>query len=136
MVALTVILPVRDAEPYLDAAVDSIRQQTFADFELLIIDDASSDGSVDTASRHAKQDPRIHVLANTGRGLVAALNFGIERARAPLIARMDADDIAMPTRFDLQVAHMTDDPGLAVLGTGWIRNRCERATTRHGNTAP
>ena len=121
MTALTVLLPVRDGEAYLDAAIASLRSQTFTDFELLVIDDGSRDSTAEIAARHASEDARVQLHPNPRSGIVAALNFGIERARAPLIARMDADDIALPERFERQMARMAVEPDLLVLGTATIR---------------
>ena len=121
MVALSVLLPVRDGEATLDAAISSIRQQSFRDFELLVLDDGSRDASPDIATRHAAEDPRVRLLANPASGIVAALNFGIESAQAPLVARMDADDIALPERFERQLARLAAEPELLVLGTATIR---------------
>ena len=126
MTALSVLLPVRNGQAYLDEAIASIRQQTFGDFELLVVDDRSDDGSAAIVARHALEDARVQLLANPGTGLVAALNFGIERARAPLIARMDADDIALPARFERQLARMAAEPDLLVLGTATTRVDAER----------
>ncbi|MGE3306516.1 MAG: glycosyltransferase family 2 protein [Rhizobiaceae bacterium] len=121
MAALSVILPVRDGEKYIDAAIASIRAQTFGDFELLVIDDGSRDGTAAIVERHAAADPRIRLLPNGGAGgLVSALNFALSQAQAPLIARMDADDIAMPDRFERQMARMLAEPDLQVLGGGYI----------------
>lgn len=121
MAALTVLLPVFNGQAYLDEAIASIRRQSFADFDFLIIDDGSTDGSSAIAAKHAAEDRRIRLLANPGKGLVDGLNFGIAQASTPLIARMDADDIAMPERLALQVARMAAEPDLLVLGTGSIR---------------
>jgi glycosyltransferase involved in cell wall biosynthesis len=121
MVALSVLLPVRDGEATLDAAISSIRQQSFRDFELLVLDDGSRDASPDIATRHAAEDPRVRLLANPASGIVAALNFGIESAQAPLVARMDADDVALPERFERQLARLAAEPELLVLGTATIR---------------
>jgi hypothetical protein len=121
MVALTVVLPVHNGEAYLDEAIASIRRQTFADFELLVIDDRSDDRSAAIAAGHAAEDARVRLLANSGEGLVAALNFGVERATAKLIARMDADDVALPARFERQMARMTAEPDVLVLGTATVR---------------
>lgn len=121
MVALTVLLPVRNGEAHLDEAMASIRGQTFRDFELLVIDDGSEDRSAAIVARHAAEDDRVRLMANPGAGLIAALNFGIERASTELVARMDADDIALPTRFERQMARMAAEPDLLVLGTATRR---------------
>ena len=134
MVALTVLLPVRDGAAYLDAAIASIRRQTFADFELLVVDDGSSDASPAIAARHVNEDARVRVHASPGEGLVAALNFGIERSGASLVARMDADDISLPTRFERQVARMAAEPDLLVLGTATVR--MDAQGRRVGTTVP
>jgi glycosyltransferase involved in cell wall biosynthesis len=129
MVALTVLLPVRNGERWLDAAIASISGQTFGDFELLVIDDGSTDGTAGIIARHAAEDSRLVPLTNPGSGLVAGLNFGISRAQAPFIARMDADDIALPARFERQVERMTSEPDLLVLGTGYFRIDAEGRRT-------
>ena len=126
MVALTVVLPVHNGQSFLDDAIISIRGQTFRDFELLVIDDRSEDHSAAIAARHAADDARVMLHANRGSGLVAALNFGIERANATLIARMDADDIALPARFERQMARLAAEPDLLVLGTATIRIDAQR----------
>jgi glycosyltransferase involved in cell wall biosynthesis len=121
LVALSVVLPVRDGQEFLEAALASLRAQTFADFELLVIDDGSRDATLSIASRHAAEDPRVKVLHNPGKGLVDALNFGLNKARAEIVARMDADDIALPTRFERQLEHWAGEPGLLALGTATVR---------------
>jgi glycosyltransferase involved in cell wall biosynthesis len=126
---LAVLLPVKNGERWLDAAIASIRAQTFTDFELLAIDDGSTDGTAAIIARHASEDSRVLPLANPKRGLVSGLNFGLSRAQAPLVARMDADDIALPTRFERQVARMSAEPDLLVLGTGYFRIDAEGKRT-------
>ena len=121
VVALSVVLPVFNGEASLDEAISSITRQSFGDFELLVVDDGSSDGSAAIARRHAAADPRVKLRSNPGKGLVAALNHGIEQASADLIARMDADDVALPARFERQMARMGGEPDLLVLGTATIR---------------
>ena len=115
--AISVVLPVYNAERYLREAVDSILAQTFTDFELILINDGSTDGSGDICREYSQNDPRIVLIDRPNGGLVSALNDGIAKARAPLIARMDADDISMPERFACQYAHMMEHPNLAVLGS-------------------
>ena len=119
--AISVILPVYNVEAYVREAVESILAQTFMDFELIIINDGSTDGSGAILRELAPRDARIVLVEQPNGGLVSALNEGIKRARADLIARMDADDVAMPERFALQHAHMVQEPELAVLGS-FIRN--------------
>ena len=115
--AISVILPVYNAEAYVCEAVESILAQTFTDFECIIINDGSTDGSGAILRELAERDARIVLVERPNGGLVSALNKGLEMARADLIARMDADDVAMPERFALQHARMVQEPELAVLGS-------------------
>lgn len=102
--AVSVVMPVRDALPYLDECVRSILGQTFADFEFVILDDASTDGSADALRRWSRADARIRLFESREQlGLSGSSNFVVRRARAPLVARMDADDVAHPERLARQV---------------------------------
>lgn len=114
--AVSVILPARDAVGTLPAALDSLRAQTLRDIEILVIDDGSTDATVDVARRASREDPRIGLLDGRGRGLVAALNLGIAAARAPLIARMDADDVSLPERLALQKGYLDMSPDVGLVG--------------------
>jgi glycosyltransferase involved in cell wall biosynthesis len=114
---VSVILPVRNGGSYLPLAVESVLQQTFGSFELLVIDDASSDGSISLLEPMATRDPRLRLLRNPGSGLVAALNFGLSQAQAEFVARMDADDIALPERLSRQVEFLETMPEISVVGT-------------------
>lgn len=114
---LSVVLPVHNAAPYVDAAITSILQQTFTDLEVIVVDDRSTDGSLALVREHEAQDSRLHVIElDEQLGVAGALNVGLARVTAPLVARMDADDVARPDRFALQVAEMDRDPDLGVLG--------------------
>lgn len=115
--AISVVLPVYNAEAYVREAVESILAQSFTDFELIAINDGSTDDSGAILRELAARDTRIVLVERPNDGLVSALNEGIKIARAELIARMDADDVAMPERFALQHARMVQEPGLAVLGS-------------------
>lgn len=116
---VSVLLPVYEGERYLREAVDSILNQTFTDFELIIIDDASPDRSGEIISSY--DDPRIRFIQNgTNLGLTATLNKGLELACGKYIARMDQDDISYPERLSKQVAFMESRPELAASGT-WAR---------------
>ena len=117
---ISVVMPVRDGEAYLAEAVESILSQTFADFEFIIIDDGSKDRTPDILKEFAKRHSRIRLHRIEGRGIVAALNLGIAVAQSEYIARMDADDIALPQRFAVQLEQMDADPDLLVLGSAAI----------------
>lgn len=100
MPKISVLMPVWNAERFLAEAVESILAQTFADFEFLIIDDGSTDGSLRILQSY--QDPRIRVFGLGHRGIVQALNFGVKHAKTEWLARMDADDISAPDRLEVQ----------------------------------
>lgn len=114
---LSVVLPVRDGQATLEDAVQSLAVQSMGDFELLLIDDGSRDGTPSLMAALAAADARITCLSTGGAGLVAALNLGLARARAPLVARMDADDVSLPGRFEASLVALQDER-LAAVGTG------------------
>jgi hypothetical protein len=116
---LSVIMPVYNGAPFLDQAVASILGQTFPDFELVILDDGSEDATPSLLRECAAKDARISVVSGGRRGLVATLNDGLRRARADIVARMDADDVAYPERFARQYARISGAQDLWVLGTRW-----------------
>lgn len=111
---ISVVMPVRNGGEYLDSAVNSILRQTYSDIELILIDDHSTDHAI---SRLDLSDGRIKVIKNTGQGIVSALNLGIKHARMPFIARMDADDIALPERLDRQLNYLADHPEVQICGS-------------------
>lgn len=113
---ISVVLPFRNGRRHLGQALQSVQQQDYDDFELLAVDDGSTDGAAGLVRTFAAADPRIRVLKADGRGLPAALNTGIAAAAGRYIARMDGDDIALPTRFGAQVAALQGDPDLLVIG--------------------
>lgn len=117
---LSVVMPVRNGGGYLDAALASIRRQTFADIEIVVVDDRSTDGTALLLARHAAEDGRVRVLTATGAGIVDALNQGFAEARADLVGRMDADDVSEPDRLARQVVEMDARPDLVLLGTGAV----------------
>lgn len=114
---VSVLLPVYNARRYVAAAVESILAQTFADFELIVLDDGSTDGSQQILESLAAKDSRIRLIRHPNMGLLRTLNLGISQCRGEFIARMDADDIAMPNRFRAQVEFLSAHPEVAVLGT-------------------
>lgn len=118
--ALSVALPVYNAGRHLVPAVSSILGQTFGDFELIAVDDGSTDGSRSVLERFAAADPRVRLISRPNTGIVGALNDACHAARAPLLARMDADDIAFPDRFAHQVDYLATHPEVVALGAGVI----------------
>ena len=119
MPKISVILPVYNAEKYIEDAVNSILNQTYTNFEFIIINDGSTDNSLALLTDLAKQDKRIILISRENKGLIATLNEAISIAKGDFIARMDADDIALPQRFEKQINHLNAHPDVAVLGTGY-----------------
>lgn len=115
--AISVVLPVYNAEAYVREAVGSILAQSFTDFELIAINDGSTDDSGAILRELATHDARIILIEQPNEGAASARNKALEMARAELIALMDADDVSIPERFALQHAHMVQEPKLAVLGS-------------------
>jgi glycosyltransferase involved in cell wall biosynthesis len=115
---VTVLMGVFNGLPHLAHAIRSIQNQTLRDFEFLIIDDASTDGSDRVISQCAQTDPRIRVLTNeVNRGLGAVLHRGVQEARGALVARMDADDVSVPERLERQLNYFADHPRTDVVGS-------------------
>lgn len=114
--AISVLMPVYNAEHYIAEAVESILKQTFTDFEFIIINDGSTDRSLEILQRYAEQDSRIRLISRENRGLVKTLNEGLTLAKAPLIARMDADDVAYPNRFAVQKDFLDKNPDCVCVG--------------------
>jgi len=106
---ISVLMPTRNAEAFVGEAVESILGQTVIDFELLVLDGGSTDRTLTILAGFG--DPRLRVLAVPGAGIVAALNYGLEHARAPWVARQDADDISLPRRFELQLNALKGERG-------------------------
>jgi glycosyltransferase involved in cell wall biosynthesis len=115
---VSVLLPVRDEGPYLAEALASLSAQTFDDFEVLVVDDGSRDGSAGIADAHARADSRFRVFRQPQSGLVAALERGRANAGGRYLARMDGDDVALPHRLEVQVAALEADEALAACGGG------------------
>jgi glycosyltransferase involved in cell wall biosynthesis len=110
---VSVLLAVHDDARYLPGAVESVLQQTVRDLELIVVDDGSTDETSDILG--ALDDPRVVLLRNDSQlGLAASLNRALDRAKGKYVARLDADDVALPERLERQLARMTE---VAVLGT-------------------
>ena len=114
---LTVAMSVYNNAPYLAEAMDSILRQSFTDFEFLIVNDGSTDGSGAVIDAYALRDPRIRVIHQDNRGLVVSLNRLFAEASAAWVARMDGDDVALPERLAAQWDFVSANPGHGVVGT-------------------
>jgi glycosyltransferase involved in cell wall biosynthesis len=115
---LSVVMPVHNALPHLDAAIQSILDQSYGDFQFVIYDDASSDGSTERLRDWARKDRRICIFeGESNLGPVGSSAFIVEHSSAPLIARMDADDISAPERLKRQFDLLRDNPRAGLVGT-------------------
>jgi glycosyltransferase involved in cell wall biosynthesis len=113
---ISVLMPVYNTEKYLNEAIDSILGQSFSDFELIIIDDASTDNSINIINSY--QDERIiFIQKEKNTGYTDSLNMGIQMAKGKYIARMDSDDISLPLRFEKQVVFLENNPEVILCGT-------------------
>lgn len=115
--ALTVAMSVYNGERFLVPAIESILAQTFTDFEFLIVDDGSSDKSAAIIESYAARDARIRPIIRENHGLIVSLNQMLAEARAPIIARMDADDISRQDRFEKQMAFLAANPDHGIVGS-------------------
>jgi glycosyltransferase involved in cell wall biosynthesis len=123
---VSILLPVYNGARYLGAALDSLRAQTFTDFEIVAIDDGSTDETPAILAAYAQREPRLRVLRQaTNQGIAAALNAGIAAARGAYLARMDADDVSAPQRLEKQVAFMDAHPEIGACGTGMQNAKAE-----------
>jgi GT2 family glycosyltransferase len=117
---LSVVMPVRNAAPFLDASITSILGQTKADFEFVILDDASTDGSRDLLRAWARRDARIRLIeSDTRLGLAGSANRVVSEARGSICARMDSDDVSAPDRLARQCAVLEAHPEASVVATLW-----------------
>jgi GT2 family glycosyltransferase len=117
---VSVIMPVYNAVPFLKEAVESILRQTFSNFEFLIFDDGSTDGSREILKRYAARDRRIRLEQREHGGYTRLINEGIELSRGQFIARMDADDISEPTRLKRQLDFLLSHPEHAAVGSNFL----------------
>lgn len=116
---VTVLMAVRNGLPYVTEAVESVLGQTFRDFELVIVEDASTDGTLERL--RAFTDPRIRLVCNDShQGQTRSLNRGLEIAKGRYVARIDADDICLPERLETQVRFLNENPDIALAASRWI----------------
>jgi glycosyltransferase involved in cell wall biosynthesis len=128
--SISVILPVYNASKFVKEAIQSVLDQTFTDFELIVINDGSSDESLKIIRSFT--DSRIQVINNPNNlGLIATLNLGISIAKGKYIARMDADDISLPHRFQKQFDFLEANPSVGVLGTAYQTIEKNPRTIQH-----
>jgi hypothetical protein len=132
---ISVLMPVYNAVRFVADAIESVLAQTLKEFEFIIIDDGSTDGSTDLLRRFSGQDTRIRLVSRPNTGFVAALNEGLLLAHGRYVARMDADDISLPDRFAKQVAFLESHPDVAVVG-GAIRFLTEDGLSTSGFNPP
>jgi len=124
---VSVILPIYNAESFIEEALNSVFSQTYRNFELIAIDDGSTDSSLAILRRIVDNDKRVRVVARENRGLIRTLNQGIDMAKGSLVARMDADDICETWRLECQVRFMGNNPSVVCVG-GQIKliDKCGR----------
>lgn len=116
---VSVVLPCYKAERFLAEALDSLLGQTYGKLEILALDDGSSDGTLRILEEFAARDTRVRALRNaTNQGVIRTLNRGVAEARGEIVARMDADDVAAPTRIERQVEVLAGRPEIDLVGTG------------------
>jgi glycosyltransferase involved in cell wall biosynthesis len=116
---ISVDMSVYNSDQFLSEAIESVLHQTLQDFEFIIVDDASKDASLQILENYQKKDNRIHILRNEiNSGLGSSLQRGIDASRGRFIARMDADDISLPERFEKQINFLFKHPEIKILGSG------------------
>ena len=115
---VSVLIPVYNGERFLAAAIESIQGQTLRDLEIVVVDDGSTDATAQILARYASEDPRLVVRRQENSGHGAAANAGLALCRAPFVARLDADDIALPGRIEAQARFLRAHPAVAVVGGG------------------
>lgn len=114
---VSVVMPVYNARAYLGDALDSVLQQTLGDFELILIDDGSTDGSTEILQEAARKDGRIRLVSRPNKGIIETLNEGLALVQGRYVARMDADDVAVADRFARQVEWMDGHPACSAVGS-------------------
>lgn len=116
---VSILMPVRNEERFLAAALRSVAAQTLTDWELVVVDDGSTDATPAILAEAARRDPRIRVLRPAERGLVPALNAGLAACRASLVARMDGDDVSHPRRLASQAKFLFREPGVGLVASAF-----------------
>jgi glycosyltransferase involved in cell wall biosynthesis len=130
---ISVLLPVYNGAPYLQAAIDSVLQQSYSDFELIVINDGSTDETAEILDRIT--DSRVRVIHQTNHGLALTLNRAVKEALGEYLVRQDADDLCLPQRFERQIAFLDAHPEHALVGS-WTRILEIEAETARGHRHP
>ena len=135
---ITVLMSCYNATRWLAESIESVLNQTFTEFEFIIVDDGSVDNTLDVLRVFSARDPRIVVVEKQNTGLTDSLNVGLQRARGEWIARLDADDICEPTRLERQIGRARTDSKLVFIGTGLTvidenghGSKCHRYPSHH-----
>jgi GT2 family glycosyltransferase len=134
---ISVVMPSYNSAEFVEQAIDSVRSQTFPHFELLVCDDGSTDATIEIVERSMRQDDRIKLLRNNCRNISLNCNIGLQQARYPWIARLDADDVMLATRLETQIKAADKDPSVVLWGSyARLVNRKGQAlrTSRTGPT--
>lgn len=118
--AITVLMPCYNAQRWLREAIESVLSQTYENFEYILVDDGSTDETLEVINEYASKDRRLNVIAKRNTGLVDSLNVGIKQAKGEWIARLDADDISMPDRLAKQFDFTNRNPQVVLVGGGCI----------------
>lgn len=123
---ISVVMSVFNGEAYIENAIQSICNQTYKDFEFIIVDDGSTDNTLNLIKKYMKTDDRIILIAKKHEGIVPSVNLGIKKARGEFIARMDADDVAHPLRFEMELHILNKYPQIGVVSTqGFYKYNCK-----------
>ena len=131
MPAVTVLMPAYDVEPYVGDAIRSVLAQSFADLELVVVDDGSKDGTAEVAAAIAQEDRRVRLVRQSNRGLAGARNTAMRMARGDVFALLDSDDLWEPDFLAEQVAILAARPAIDIVtGNGWMYGG-----SRHGELA-
>jgi len=129
---ITALMSVFNGEKWLTESLESMRNQTFQDFEMLLIDDGSTDCTPHILHKFAASDARVRIITKGNTGLTDSLNIGLSEARGSWIARMDADDVASPNRFELQIKRITSEQNIVLIGSGfYVKNGVDLNDTVH-----
>ena len=126
-------MPVYNGEKYLQEAIESILNQTFKDFEFIIINDGSTDKTLEIIKSFT--DPRIKLITQENRGIIYSLNKGITESRGKYIARMDADDISLPERLEKEYRFLEQNPNYGIVGTTFLIKLPALSEPPHGQPA-